>query len=219
MKLLLVAEQDDSGDGLAGGLESSGHSVTVVRTAVSALAAMAEARYDIAVVCSGGAGSDGPALIHDLRTRSDRLGVLILSRRASTEELVRVLDAGADDYLAHPVDLRELDARIRALSRRLVATPELRHRDLSLDLAANTVYYLGAAVSLTPTECRLMAALLRTGSGIATRQYLRKEVWGLEFDPGTRITDVHISNLRRKLEADNRRRVVVTVPGEGFSLR
>lgn len=219
MKLLLVEDEARLLETLTQGLEAFGYEVDGAVDGAEAIVASRENEYEAIVLDLGLPGIlDGFEVARRIRERSTTVPILVITARTSTEDTVRALDTGADDYLTKPVDLRELDARIRALVRRTRQSLVLRFGPLTLDPAGGSATCFGVDVPLTRIETRLLAALLRRSDRVVTREHLRKEVWGLDFDPGTRLVDVHISNLRRKLEAEGRPRIVVTVPGQGFRL-
>ena len=122
--------------------------------------------------------------------------------------------------MTKPFEFLELEARLRALARRHDTNDShlLRFASIELDRVSRVVRRSGAAIDLTPTEFRLLATLMESPERAVTRERLRRSVWGLSFDPGTRIVDVHVSNLRRKLEAGGQHRLIATVRGVGFRL-
>ncbi len=142
----------------------------------------------------------------------------MLTARGAVEERVAGLDRGADDYLVKPFAFAELAARLRALERR--AHPEetrLASGALELDLLRLIASVGDARVDLTQTEFALLATLLRAHGDAVTRRDLLREVWGLHFDPGTNVVDVHVNRLRRKLEDAGLAATIRTVRGQGYA--
>jgi len=128
------------------------------------------------------------------------------------------LDRGADDYLVKPFSFAELAARVRALGRR--AQPEatrLAWGALELDLLRRSAHVGKTRLDLTQTEFSLLAALLRAGGDPIGRRDLLREVWGVRFDPGTNVVDVHVNRLRRKLEDAGLAALIRTVRGRGYA--
>jgi DNA-binding response OmpR family regulator len=154
------------------------------------------------------AGIDGP--------------VLILSALSAVNERVDGLRAGGDDYLTKPFDFLELTARLDVLlRRRSAAQPEtmLRAGKLEIDLVAHEVRYVGKHIELLPREYLLLEFLVRHVDQVVTRTMLFEEVWHYRSVEPTNVIDMHISKLRRKLDAANEQSIIVTVRGAGYMLR
>jgi two-component system OmpR family response regulator len=145
----------------------------------------------------------------------------MLTGRDSTADIVRGLDAGADDYLAKPFAFDEFLARVRALTRRRgpVIAGTLRYEDLEMDRLQRVVTRGGHLIDLSPREFRLLEYLLLHPEELVTRTMLLQKVWNMSFDPETNVVDAHVSNLRRKLEEGGRYRLIQTVRGAGYMLR
>ena len=164
---------------------------------------------------------DGIDLCRRLRRQKVAGPILLLTALASTEDKVRGLDAGADDYLTKPFEFSELSARLRALLRRAAGTGApavLRAGDVEMDPAAREVRRAGRAVELTPREYALLEYLLRNAGRPLSRAALMEHVWGIRFDPGTNIVDVCINALRTKLD-DRDRGLIQTVRGVGYAIK
>jgi DNA-binding response OmpR family regulator len=146
----------------------------------------------------------------------------MLTGRASVPARIEGLDAGADDYLVKPFSLGELQARLRALSRRsLPARPDLIEAgDLTLDSAGRDVRVNGSPVELTGTEFALLEYLMRNSGAVLTRDQLREEVWGEGFEPSSNVVDIYVHYLRRKLKgAGLGYDPIRTVRGLGYAFR
>jgi two-component system OmpR family response regulator len=142
----------------------------------------------------------------------------MLTARGAVEDRVAGLDQGADDYLVKPFSFAELAARVRALARR--AQPEatrLSLGTLELDLLRHSAHVGETRLELTQTEFALLATLLRASGDAVSRRELLHEVWGLRFDPGTNVVDVHVNRLRRKLEDAGLASTIRTVRGQGYA--
>jgi two-component system OmpR family response regulator/two-component system response regulator QseB len=150
------------------------------------------------------------------RGRRQTLPVLILTARDATGDKVSGLDGGADDYLVKPVDLDELAARIRALTRRSAgrAAPLLTHGDLTLDPAAHSVTLGGAPVELSSREFSLLQMLLENAGRVLTRSHLEQSLYGWRDEPDSNALEVHIHHLRRKLGSE----LIRTLRGVGYTI-
>jgi two-component system response regulator MprA len=159
-----------------------------------------------------------------LRSKNDRLPILVLTARDEVGDRVAGLDAGADDYLTKPFALEELRARLRALLRRArageVEEPEaLEYADLELDPAAHTARRGNRSIDLTRTEFALLELLLRNAGRPLPRETIMDRVWGWESEPTSNSLEVFIGYLRRKTEAGGEPRLIHTVRGVGYVLR
>jgi DNA-binding response OmpR family regulator len=218
MRILLLEDDPETAEALVKGLAQEGHDVSAARDVESARQWISSASFDAAVLdvtVPGGTGYDILAL---LRSRGPRIPVLMLTARGAIEDRVAGLDRGADDYLVKPFSFAELAARVRALVRR--AQPEatrLTLGALELDLLRRSAQVGGTRLELTRTEFSLLATLLRAGGDAVGRSELLHEVWGLRFDPGTNVVDVHVNRLRRKLEDAGLTAAIRTVRGRGYA--
>jgi len=204
MTHVLVAD-DDPGlrEVLAGALGRAGHEVASAKDGREALQVFAERPFDLVVTDVAMPALDGHELVRELRARST-VPILVLTVRADEPEKVRLLDAGADDYVVKPFGISELLARVRVLLRR--SSPgrgePFKAGPLTIDLAQRVVEKDGEAVHLTPTEFGLLEALvMRPGSVVTVRQ-LAAAVWGPGADVSRDTIRVHIGSLRKKLEAE-----------------
>jgi DNA-binding response OmpR family regulator len=145
----------------------------------------------------------------------------MLTGRDSTPDVVRGLNAGADDYLTKPFDFDELVARVNALTRRRGAgtTGVLRFEDLEMDRLKRQVRRGTALIDLSPREFRLLEHFMLHPDEVVTRVQLLEKVWDMSFDPETNVVDAHLSNLRKKLEQAGGSRLIQTVRGAGYALR
>lgn len=206
---------------IAEGFEEIGHTVDIATDGEEGVALAASYAYDVIILDVMLPGAmDGFEVASNLRARDDSTPIVMLTARVSQSDIVRGLDAGADDYVTKPFGFLELEARVRALGRRRQggAREVLRFGPIELDRRSRTVRCAGDSVRLTPTEFRLLEIMMQRPGEVVQRDGLRRSIWGLDFDPGTRIVDVHIANLRRKLEKGGRCRIITTVRGVGFRL-
>jgi len=165
-------------------------------------------------------GHDGLALIETIRREGDTTPVLVISALSSVDDRIRGLKAGGDDYLVKPFALSELVARVEALLRRgeTARGARLRVGALEVDLVERLVWRNGEAVELLPREFKLLAYFMRRPGQLVTREMLLEDVWNYKFQPQTNVVDVHIGNLRRKLDKGDGRRFIVSLRSVGFRL-
>jgi len=214
MRVLLVEDDPQLGDGLAIGMRQSGFAVDWLKDGVSADAALKSEPFDLVVLDLGLPRLSGMELLRRLRARDETLPVLILTARDAIADKVAGLDAGADDYLIKPIDLDELAARLRALTRRCGgrAAPKLAHGTLELDLATRQASRAGQAVDLGTREFAILHALLENAGRVMTRSQLESSIYGWSDEPESNAIEVHIHHLRRKLGAD----LIKTLRGVGY---
>lgn len=214
MRLLIAEDDQRLARVVRRGLESEGHVVDVVHDGDAALLAGADGTYDLLILDVMMPGIDGFEVVRRLRGRRVDTPVLMLTARGELEDRVHGLDAGADDYLVKPFAFEELSARIRALGRRASSpTPLLTAGAVEIDLVKHEVRARGAVVDLSPTEFRLLEALVRNAGRALTRQTLLARVWGYEDEPEANLVDLYVHYLRRKLRDAI---AITTVRGVGY---
>lgn len=197
-----------------------------VQTAVSVSEAAALARHatpDVILLDLGLPDGDGADLVRAVRAHS-AVPVIVISARHQEEQKIRLLDAGADDYLTKPFSVPELLARIRVALRHRgtalsAAVTRHVHGELSVDLSTREVRVNGAAVHLTPTEFALLARLVRSAGRVVTHRQLLADVWGLEYTEHTHYLRLYMGQLRAKLEpVPAEPRHLLTETGVGYRL-
>jgi two-component system OmpR family response regulator len=223
MRRCLIIEDDPANaEYVALGLTEQGWRVTSCASAKDAMERAIGQIWDVIVLDRMLPDEvDGLSILEALRAQGRRTPVLVLSALAATDERVRGLKAGCDDYLTKPFSLAELAARIEALVRRSQpedAPREIRVADLRIDLISRSVDRAGRAIPLQPREFRLLAYLMLNQGRSVTRTMLLESVWDYRFDPQTNLIDVHISRLRNKIDRDATVPLIHTVRGIGYSL-
>lgn len=223
MVQVLVVEDDDAiRSALARGLTERGHAVTPVRTGADAITSLTANTPDVIVLDLGLPDLDGTAVL----TMSQALGsapVIVATARDDEREVVRLLDAGADDYVVKPFSAAQIDARIRAVLRRSGATSSEESRlevgGLSLDPVTHTVELDGRTIELTRKEFDLLHLLMQHPGHVQSKPKILAEVWQQPWGGADRTVDVHLSWLRRKLgESAAEPRYIVSVRGVGVKL-
>ena len=217
--IVLVEDEKEMADEIKGELESKGY---LVRLASIAQAADAARVGDAAMMVMDRIvfGEDSLNTLAALRKEGIKVPVLVISALSSVDEKVKGLKAGGDDYLTKPFAMVELSARVEAMLRRLddVRTTKLRVGDLEMDLIEKTVHRGDARVDLLPREFRLLEYFLRHPGRVITRAMLLQEVWQYHFSLETNVVDVHISNLRKKIDTKGTPSLIVNIRGAGFML-
>ncbi|MEP9402948.1 response regulator transcription factor [Sphingomonas sp. VNH70] len=223
MKILLVEDDAEMAGYITKGLGEAGFVVDRAANGRDGLFHAIDGGYDCIVMDRMLPQMDGMATIAAMRAAGVTTPVLILSAMGTPDDRVAGLTSGADDYLTKPFVFAELLARIRLLLRRGTggAQPvetKLHCEDLEMDLLARRVKRGERVIDLQPREFRLLEYLLRHAGQVVTRTMLLEGVWDYHFDPGSNVTDVHISRLRRKIDDGHDRRLLHTVRGSGYKL-
>jgi len=216
---ILVAEDDAIlADAVLRSLRQAGYAVDCVNNGLEADSALDGDEFDLLILDLGLPRKSGLEVLKRLRGRDSRLPVLILTALDGVSDRVRGLDAGADDYLAKPFDLAELEARVRALTRRGMAGGPtlLRHGALSYDQVGRMARINGEPLELSAREVSLLEIFLQRAGRLVSKDQLVSHMceWGEEVSPNA--IEVYVHRLRRKLEPGGVR--IVTVRGLGYSL-
>lgn len=218
---ILVAEQDQAlGTFLERSFDAENYAVDLAADA-DAAKAMAEAQeYDAAIFDLNLAVQDGMDILRHVRSRRERLPILVLSNRSRPEERAQALDMGADDLVVKPFAFSELSARVRAMLRRggRAAEPVLRVADLEMNRVERTVQRAGRRIDLTSKEFGLLEYLMRNVGQRVTRTQIIQHVWNLSFDTMTNVVDVYINYLRKKVDAGAEVKLIHTIRGVGYKI-
>ncbi|MEK6278624.1 MAG: response regulator transcription factor [Actinomycetota bacterium] len=219
-RVLIVEDDAEITDVLRRSLRNEGYEVRTAGDGVEALDASSEFVPDLVVLDLGLPRLDGVEVCRRLRADGD-VPILMLTARTETEDRVAGLDSGADDYLVKPFQHRELLARIRALMRRRPprGSASLVVGDLRLNPDTREVRRGPREIELTNREFELLEYLMRNQRLVVSREQLLDDVWGYDPMAATNTIDVFISNLRRKLEADEESRLLHTKRGAGYVLK
>ena len=217
MRLLLVEDDASLAAGLTLALRNKGFAVNHVTRGEHALHAVATDPPDLIVLDLGLPDMEGLQVLRSVRAGGGRLPILVLTARDALSDKVAGLDLGADDYLVKPFEMQELDARIRALGRRLgsAGSSLIALGDLQLDTASMQVLKAGVPVELSRREYALLKALLEHSGKVLTRETLEGKLYGWDEEVASNTLEVHIHHLRRKLGQD----LIRTVRGVGYCLR
>lgn len=209
------------GDLLRKGLEEQNHSVTLARDGLEAYAAIRGSEFDAIVLDIMMPGLDGIQLTKRLRSEKRTVPVLLLTARDTSADVVRGLDAGADDYLVKPFAFSVLLARLRAISRRREGHSNdlVTLNDLTLDLTSRRVTRAGKDIDLTATEFRILEFMLRRAGKALSRNSILEAVWGFDQDVESNTLDVYMRSLRTKVDSKPESKLLHTLRGFGYILR
>jgi len=221
MNLLVIEDDDETGQFIRNGLVQAGHKVDLTDNGRDGLYLATTGDFDLIVIDRMLPLVDGLTIVRTLRASDNRIPIVVLSALGEIDHRVAGLNAGADDYLVKPFAFSELEARVGALLRRV--TPEgpetsLRVGDLEMNLITREVERNGKSIDLQPREFRLLEYLMRHAGQVLTRTMLLEHVWDYHFDPQTNVIDVHVSRLRSKIDKGFEAQLLHTVRGAGYKL-
>jgi heavy metal response regulator len=221
MRLLVVEDEKKVASFIKQGLQEEGYAVDVAFDGEKGLEMALDRLHDLIILDISLPRMDGLQLLKELREQKLNTPVLLLTVRATIEDKVLGLDAGADDYLTKPFAFQELLARVRALMRRRAeAAPALLQvADLTLDPARRVVSRRGEKVELTTKEFALLEYFLRNPGRVLTRTMIIEHVWNYDFDTMTNIVDVYVNYLRKKIDSGREPKLIHTVRGVGYVLK
>jgi two-component system copper resistance phosphate regulon response regulator CusR len=217
IRILIVEDEAELADFIVRGLREEGFAVEHALDGESAWEALQVGAWDLIVLDWRLPGEDGLSVLRRFRGSGGLAPVLFLTARDTVADRVRGLDGGADDYLCKPFSFDEFLARVRALVRRRERLPDLAiaHGDVSIDLAAQRAHRAGQPLDLTAKELALLTFFLLHPGQVLSRTRIYDHVWDENFDSLSNTLEVHVMELRRKLEAHGPR-VVHTVRGRGY---
>ena len=220
MRILVVEDDKKVASFLAQGLREDGYAVDIVGDGVEAALVAQASTYDLVLLDVMLPGRSGLEVLYSLRLAGNPVPILLLTARDATQDVVRGLDAGADDYLTKPFSYDELLARVRALLRRggPTRTETLVYRDVEIDRLQHSARRGGQDLDLTPKEFQLLEFFLLRPEEVIRRTELLEKIWGFSFDPGSNLVDVHVANLRRRLTKAGGSQLIHTIRGVGYML-
>lgn len=222
-KILLVEDEANVASFIQKGLSEQGFDVTVANNGETGYMLASEGHFDLIILDIIVPGKNGLDICRDLRqVCSSSTPIIMLSALGSTDQVVKGLETGADDYLSKPFKFQELLARVKVLLRRgqnpMMRAPELTFGDVVVNLDSRKAYRQGKEVRLTNREFDLLIYFLRNPGRVLSRTEILEHVWDINFDMGTNVIDVYVNYLRNKIDRDFSPRIIHTVVGTGYVL-
>jgi two-component system copper resistance phosphate regulon response regulator CusR len=223
VRVLVIEDEQKVARALRQGLQGEHYEVEVAESGEDGFFRAVSRPFDVIILDLMLPGRSGLEILKTLRRQGHRTPVLVLTAKDAIEDRVVGLDSGADDYLVKPFAFTELLARIRALIRRgrSMEAVRLRVADLELDVAARKAVRAGEAVDLTAREFDLLEYLSRHEGEVVSREMLARDVWKepARGTPLDNVIDVHIARLRKKVDTEDRAKLIHTIRGVGFLIK
>ena len=218
MRALIIEDNPKMATAIQRGLREKGFAVDTSNTGFEGEDLAAGGQYDVIVLDLMLPDRDGVEVCRNLRRRSVKTPILMLTALSGTDDKIAGLDAGADDYLTKPFEFDELLARLRALLRRGEATEGrfLACDGLKLDLYTRTADREGARVELSNKEFALLEYFMRNPNRVLSRAQIAEKVWDTNFEVSSNVIDVYVSGLRKKIDRGNPRPLIHTIKGAGY---
>lgn len=221
--ILVVEDDKDTRDFVAKGLAEAGYSVDTTGSGREGLYMATSGEHDALILDRMLPDLDGLSLLKSVRAAGLSAPAILLTAMSAIDERVRGLRAGADDYLVKPFSFAELEARLEALFRRPKEAQTERETwlscgDLKLDLIARSARRGDRKIELQTREFQMLEFLMRRQRRVVTRTMMLEGIWGYHFDPSTNVIDVHVSRLRRKIDADDEMPLIRTIRGAGYMM-
>jgi DNA-binding response OmpR family regulator len=221
MKILLVEDDPKISSFVKIGLESNNFVVDTAYDSAMGEKLATTKKYDVMIFDVIVPGITGFELCKNIRNKSILTPIIMLTSLDSVEDKLQGFDCGADDYLIKPFSFQELLARIKALHRRNrdeIVKPILKIADLEIDSISRKVKRDSKDINLTATEYKILELLAENKAKVFNRIHIAEKIWGISFNTGTNIIDVHISSLRKKIDKDFEKKLIHTKKGFGYSI-
>ncbi|HXJ98017.1 MAG TPA: response regulator transcription factor [Gelidibacter sp.] len=224
MTLLIIEDDLRVAELLQRGLAENGFTTTLAYDGISGKKLALQNDYDLIITDIILPKMDGIDLCKQIRQAKPNMPIIMLTALGTTDDKVEGFDAGADDYLVKPFEMRELIVRIRALLNRRDTNSNasgfiLNYADLEMNLHSKMVKRNGQDINLTPKEFKLLEYMLQNPERVLSRTEIAEKVWDTHFDTGTNFIDVYINYLRKKIDRQFDRKLIHTKPGMGFVLK
>jgi two-component system response regulator PhoP len=220
MRVLLIEDEQRLAENVAEALREAGFAVDLALDGLTGSHLAEQGMYDAIVLDLMLPGRSGQSVLQSLRRNGLDTPVLVLTAQEGTDSIIELLNEGADDYLSKPFDLGELLARIKALIRRGkgASHPVLRFADVEMNTLLQTVLRCGRPIFLSPTEYRILEYLIYRPRAVVSKQELLEHLYDFDWEHHSNVVEVHISNLRRKLNLDGTEPLIETLRHRGYRL-
>ena len=221
MKILIVEDEKNLSQFIGKGLKQAGYTVEICGDGIRGLEQAASGSYDLILLDLMLPGMNGFELLKNLKGFDIHTPVMIISALSGTEQVVKGLDLGAVDYIKKPFDWDELLARIRVVQKKTLNahSSKIQIEDLIVDVSARKVTRADKEIRLTAKEFLLLEYLARNANRVVSKNQIMEYIWDLDFDPGSNIVEVHIYQLRKKINEDFETSLIETVVGLGYVLK
>lgn len=222
MDILVIEDDNRMAELISLGLKENGYGVTVAYDGVEGFTQFALCQPDLVITDILLPGINGLDLCKRLKEKDESIPVIMLTALGTTNEKVEGFDAGADDYMVKPFEMRELLVRIRVLLKRnrtMRSNDVLKVADLELNLKTKMVKRASREINLTPKEFNLLAFMMTNSGRVLSKSEIAEKVWDTRFDTGTNFIEVYISYLRHKIDKDFPQKLIYTKSGMGFILK
>ncbi|MCS3532534.1 response regulator transcription factor [Chryseobacterium sp. JUb7] len=223
MKVLIIEDNTRVSALLKRGLESQGYQIYISEDAEDALVMVERISFDLVITDIMLPQMNGIELSKIIKQKNPDLPIIMLTALGTIDEKIEGFDAGADDYMVKPFEIRELYARIKAVLLRKSSSPKknelsniIEYQNLIVNKNTNRVFRDDKEINLTPKEFKLLVFLMSNAERVLSREEIAENVWGNHFDTGTNYIDVYIAYLRKKIDKDFNEKLIHTKPGMGF---
>jgi DNA-binding response OmpR family regulator len=220
MKILIIEDDQNLVENTQAQFAKAGFGVDTATTVEEGLSLLEVNEYDSVVLDINLPDGNGFEICKKVRKQENTTPIIIMTARDAVSDKIKGLDLGADDYVLKPVDSLELIARVKALIRRnsKKPLPILTIGDLEIDTQTRRVVRAGTEINLPSKEFAVLELLARHSDEVVTRSMLMEHIWGSDFETFSNVVDVYIRNIRRKIDTENKKKLIHTIRGGGYSL-
>jgi len=220
MKVLMIEDERKLAKFVKQGLEQNNHVVDLAYSGTDGLSLLSGGLYDVVILDLMLPGQTGYDVLRNMKAFEIMVPVIIVSALTDTEKVVEGLDLGALDYLRKPFDFAELLARLRALQRKAgnERSAKLALADIRLDLIKHEVHKSDQKILLTNREFALLELFMNKAGKLITKNEIAEKIWEVDFDMGSNVIEVHIYQLRKKLDAIGDKNLIETIVGRGYKM-